>query len=352
LGLRDEIIAYVGDPQYVSSPCLNYRLDVDGSVEIVFDAEDPWNGTRTQQLSDEFLARHPDVVVFGGIYYDVDAARVMGVAESQERTNVATFDWIAMYAALFNMEAKANIIASETEDRYVCSSSNAQLLSSDLQEEERPTVLWATFFEGYNWSVAECPTWDHTYYCEYARHCGANIISRPEGFGWEDTSFGTSYWYVDDEQLVTLGKDADVFIYASQSWDTIYEEKKEYLDQIKAVRNNQVYDTQGGGQNTWYEQRLAEYDVVANDFCALVGMGNPQQFPPHKIKWFRNVVNGTIPEPEACNVPEELDDPYVPVGAFCAPLAQPSGGESGVEALLPVSNLALVAVALVAIKLW
>ena len=40
--------------------------------------------------------------------------------------------------------------------------------------------------------------------CEYAAHCGANIISRPEGFGWHDSDFGGNFWYVDDDQLLEV----------------------------------------------------------------------------------------------------------------------------------------------------
>lgn len=324
LGLRQEIIAYIGDTQYVSSPCLNYQIDVDGSVESVFDPADPWNSTILQELTDEFLTRHPEAIIFGGIFADADADRILGVAETQERTNVATFDWISLYASLYNLEARANEIAAETAERYSCSSANAKILSADVPQEEHPVVFWANYFDGYNWSVAECPSWDHTYYCEYAAHCGANIISRPEGVGVEN--FG--YWYLTDDEALELGKDADIFIYPSQTWDSVYEQKKEMLDQFKAVQNGQVYDTQGGGENSWYEQRLAEYDVVGNDFCALVGLVNPTQNPPHNIKWFRNVFTGKIPEMGTCNVPEELDDPYVPVGAFCAAVEQQPGAES------------------------
>ncbi|KAG7356720.1 ABC transporter substrate-binding protein [Nitzschia inconspicua] len=326
LGLRQEIIAYIGDPQYVSSPCLNYAIDELGSVEVVFDPEDPWNSERTQELTDEFLSRHPEAIIFGGIFANASADRIMGVAETQERTNVATFDWISLYAALFNLEELSNEIAKETEERYQCSSANARSLSSDIEEDDRPVIFWADFFEGYNWSVAECPTWDHTYYCEYASHCGAHIISRPEDMGTQD-EYG--YWYLNDDEVLKLGKDADIFVFPSLFWDTVYEQKRDILDQFKAVQNKRVYDTQGGGPNAWYEQRLAEYDVVGNDFCAMVGLSNPNQDPPHTIKWLRNVFTGTVPEEGTCNVPENLDDQYVPVGAFCAPVEQLGGPDEG-----------------------
>jgi hypothetical protein len=363
LGLREQIIAYIGDPQYVSSPCLNYLMDVDGSVETVFDPDDPWNTTKSDDLTAEFLERNPGAVIFGGIYSNSDGNRVIGVAESQERTNVATFDWIALYAALFNMEALSNEIAMQTKERYICSSSNAMTLSADIPAEARPVVLWADYFDGYNWSVAECPTWDYTYYCEYARSCGVDIISRPEGLGWNDQSYGGDYWYLDDQQLLDIGKDADIWIYPSDTWDAVYEQKKAILDQFKAVQNKQVFDTQGGGNSAWYEQRLAEYDVVGNDFCALVGTSNPQQIPPHTIKWFRNVYTGNIPEPGTCDVPDELDERYVPVGAFCSPLVPEDGNNggtepavspdgSGVTSLAPLEYFMVATLPLVMASMW
>ena len=231
---------------------------------------------------------------------------------------MATFDWIGLYGALFNLEAEANRIAAETLERYECSSSNAAILSADLPEDERPTVLWANYFDGYNWSVAECTTWDETYYCEYAKHCGANILGRPEDVGYAPASLGGNYWYINDDELLELGKDADVWIYPSNTWDKVYAEKKDIMDQFKAVQNRKVYDTQGQGSNAWYEQRLAEYDVVGLDFCDIVGNTNPATL--HERRWFRNIFTEPIGSLEACNVPDEIDEPYVPIGADCEPL--------------------------------
>lgn len=206
LGLRTEIKAYIGDPQYVSSPCLIHMME-EGDVEQVWEN---WNSTKQDAARADFLARNPDVIIFGGPYDDKNADRVVSIAGSQERTNVATFDWIALYAALYNKEAMSNRIRADTQADYDCSSANARLASSTQRkaevEENTPVLLWANWFEGYNWSVAECSTWDETYYCEYAKHCNIDIISRPEGFGWNNPDFGGRYWYLNDEQFLELGK--------------------------------------------------------------------------------------------------------------------------------------------------
>lgn len=203
LGLRQEIGAYIGDPQWISSPCLNQMItSADGSVDVVFNADDPYNSTTNQLLVDSYLTENPDALVIGGPFGNANGDRTIIAAATQERTTVATFDWIGYYATFFNLEAKSNEIAAQTKDRFDCATSNAIALSA--ARETKPKVLWATYFAGYNWSVAECPMWNSAYYCEYAQHCGADLLSRPEGFGWNDQSFGGAFWYLDDDQLLEV----------------------------------------------------------------------------------------------------------------------------------------------------
>ena len=80
-----------------------------------------------------------------------------------------------------------------------------------------------------------------------------------------------------------------------------------------------MYDTQGKGEHAWHEQRLAEYDVVALDMCALVGNENPNP-PIHQRRWFRNVYAEAVGFLSECNAPSEIDEPYVPAEAECSPL--------------------------------
>jgi hypothetical protein len=331
LGLREEITAYFGDPELISSPCLIHRME-EGTLDVVY------NGNWTEQpvLEDDYLADHPEILIFRGPTDGV-GPRVVNFAATQERTNVATFDWIGMYAALFNLEGLSNRISQETQARYDCASNNARLITNQNSETSRGrtlqgdglsfkhpseiTILWATYFTGYNWSVAECPTWDSAYYCEYAAHCGTNIISRPPDMGYFQTygSSPTKYWYVNDDELLELGKDADIWIFPSNQWESVYALKNETMDQIKAVQNQQVYDNQGSGSNAWFEQRYAEYDVVGLDMCELVNAANPLT-PPHTRRWFRNIFTEPIGDLPECNAPKELSEPYIPQGAECTVL--------------------------------
>ena len=323
LGLRDEIIAYVGNPQYVTSPCLQHMLSDDAAdehaVETVYDT----NSTIQRELIDDFISRNPDVVIFSGPTNNVVGDRVVVASATQERTNVATFDWISFYASFFNLEGEAARISSEMKDSYDCSSENARAVASrqrKLEEEEkRPVILWANYltYQDLGWSVAECPTWDSAYYCEYAKHCDADILSRPEGVGYNRTWGSPAvYWYLNDEEILDMGKDADVFIYTGSDWDAIYALKNETLDQIKAVQNGQVFDTLGQGASAWNEQRYAEYDVVGLDMCDVVG-NVAESGPKHERRWFRNVFTEPIGSLESCNVPDEISQPFVPPGQEC-----------------------------------
>lgn len=323
LGLREKVIAYIGDPQYVSSPCLGHMMgEEDGRVEVVHD----YNSTIMEELMADFRERNPEAILISGPTNNVEGERVVVASATQERTNVAVFDWIAFYAAFYNMEGESTRIATQMQDSYDCSSDVARSfvqekreLVKEEDEYKEPTIMWANYigWQDLGWSVAECPTWDKTYYCEYATHCGATVLSRPEGVGYNKTwGSPTVYWYLSDDEMLEMGKDADVFIYSGGDWDTVYESKKEILDQMKSVQNKQVFDTLGQGPSTWLEQRYAEYDVVGLDVCDVVG--HTSKAVGHTRRWLRNVFDepvGTLP---VCDVAGgEISKPYVPPQQEC-----------------------------------
>lgn len=323
LGLREQIIAYIGDSYYVTSPCMSYMMGEEASmIENFFD----WNSTILEADIQDFRERHPDAIIVSGPSNNVEGEQVVVASATQEQTNVATFDWIHFYAAFFNMEGEATRIASEMQDSYDCSSEVAKDIAQqqrELPEEEEfeePTVMWANFisWDNLGWSVGDCPTWDSSYYCEYAKHCGARILNRPEGFGYNMTwGSPTVYWYLSDEEVLEMGKDADVFIYTGSDWDTIYALKNETLDQFKSVQNKMVFDTLGQGASAWFEQRYAEYDVVGLDMCDVVGHTS-KTGPERTRRWFRNVFTEPVGSLPTCDVEGgEISKPYVPPGQEC-----------------------------------
>jgi len=95
LATRTDINAYIGNPQLVSSPCLNHLLNEE-TVETIFNADDPYNSTLNRQNALDYVANHPQTIVFAGPTAGNDEdERHMAFAASQERTAVATFDWVS-----------------------------------------------------------------------------------------------------------------------------------------------------------------------------------------------------------------------------------------------------------------
>eukprot|EP00532_Pseudo-nitzschia_australis_P000130 CAMPEP_0168193286 /NCGR_PEP_ID=MMETSP0139_2-20121125/18521_1 /TAXON_ID=44445 /ORGANISM="Pseudo-nitzschia australis, Strain 10249 10 AB" /LENGTH=540 /DNA_ID=CAMNT_0008116623 /DNA_START=44 /DNA_END=1666 /DNA_ORIENTATION=+ len=363
LGLRDDIVAYIGNPKYVTSPCMGHMMGeeaVEGrgtSIEVVY------NFSIQDELIDDFRERHPEAIIVSGPSNNVVGEQVVVSSATQERTNVATFDWIAFFAAFYNMEGESNRIVAQMKESYDCSSDVAKFMareSRDLAVDEdapapppiadkkkEPTIMWANYFtyQDLQWSVGECPTWDTSYYCEYAKHCGATVLTRPAGVGMNMTwGSPTVYWYLNDEEMLAMGKDADILIFSGNDWDNIYELKKDTLDQMKAVRNQQVFDTLGQGPSAWLEQRYAEYDVVGLDMCDIVGRA-PTTGPKHERRWFRNVFTEPVGSLGECDVKGgEISKPYVPPqqecvrppGAVVGPLGEkapkPPAGEVTQEA--------------------
>ena len=76
------------------------------------------------------------------------------------------------------------------------------------------------------------------------------------------------------EEFVEFGKDADYWIYPSPKINSALAQFKEELKDFKSVKNKQVFDNQGAGPNAWFELRLAEPDLVLQDFCSVVGHEN------------------------------------------------------------------------------
>ena len=94
LGLRREIVSYIGNPKLISSPCLNYMSQND-ELHIIYYDKDPYNTTLANEGIGSFVEENEDLVVLVGPYGDADGERNLAVAASQEMTAVATFDWVS-----------------------------------------------------------------------------------------------------------------------------------------------------------------------------------------------------------------------------------------------------------------
>jgi hypothetical protein len=258
LGLVEEIAVFLTSPDLISSPCFKARVDAD-EVFILADVSDTdfTGGTGSAQASDAVAFVSP-------FDQNLPFEKQIVISAVSEGPSEAIFEWVKFYSAFFNKEAMANVVVETANSRYDCIAGNAALIRTDSPD--KPVVLWAYYldFTGcQGWDVAKCPD---RYYCDYADACAAEIISTELG---SIECFGSAY--MTTEEFVELGKDADYWIYPGSNWDETLANNTELLSQMKSVQNQEVYDILGLGQNAWFEQRLAEYYDVLDDFCTIVG---------------------------------------------------------------------------------
>lgn len=306
LGIRNKISTYLGTAQYVASPCLRELVDEGKITEVL----NPSNASNFEGVSDELPA-------FIGHFGDVALKNSIRISVTEETTNLAVFEWIKYYSVFFNLEDKANEVFDEAKSRYECVESNAAILETDMQKE--PVVLWAAHsdFCG-GWDVARCPN----YYCEFAAACSAKILHSEEG---SIDSVACDRNYMSTEEFVAFGKDADVWIYTGSETNNVLNKFEEELKDFVSVQSKKVYDTSGSGISGWFEYRLAEPDVVLQDFCSVVGTEN--ELVPYTRSWIRHVYTEPVGDLGQCT---DVDAPLVTNGVTC--VAIPASQEEELSA--------------------
>lgn len=287
LGARTQMKAWLGDAfgtDYISSSCVKQLLS-DGEFLIV---PDPSNSSSPGVLA--LLALNgsgQDLVAFSDsdtLFSDVS------ISESSETTSLGILEWIKFYSAFFNLEAIANQVFGDVAARYDCVIGNAQATSA-TDSQNKPIAVWAYYsnYSGENgFDVAECPN----YYCDYADACSATLLNSREGsIIINNTYGGPPFVYMNITEFVEFAKGADHWFYPSDNWDIAYKAFKNEFAALPSVQNQRVFDNlRNGGIDSWFENRLAQPDVVLQDFCDVVGTGSGI----HVRVWFRNVFTESI----------------------------------------------------------
>ena len=221
LGRRSQISAFAVSENLISSPCLNQVVipagKEDGSITFL----PLYNDTAIE----EYVAQNPDTIVFGSPW-DMDkrspkqkivissiGESAVEAKENNHDINVAIFEWLEVYGALFNQERLAMQTVEDTGARYSCHAENAAIIAEErLRQRQRrdrelhagahPVVLWAYHSQHYNgsdvgWDVGECPN----YYCTYATQCHVEILNSTEG---SVENWGAKY--MTDEEFLEFAK--------------------------------------------------------------------------------------------------------------------------------------------------
>lgn len=278
LGLRDEVKAYLGDPQWITSPCMNERIQSGDTINVPYPND--------EGAIDNLLAQtSSDIVIFGNLIKGTIASpNFVAINAFKERNNhgIGTFtvfdcitdmrrfhsliqlvlsllfvgEWHKFFSLFFNKEKEANEQFETMHSRYECTSKNAQHI---LADKPRPKVVFAEFstFCG-GWSVGSCPN----FYCDFIEDCSADILVDDMSGSVINPACGLDRPYMTTAEFVAFAKDADVWVYPGHGdyyWDIAYEDFGDQLDAMKSVQNRQVYDTVLTALNTWYEHRIVEY---------------------------------------------------------------------------------------------
>ncbi len=248
LGLRDHIKAYLGDPKWISSPCLNDRISSGETVNVRYPSD--------ANATDGLMSARPDIVVFGTVEGAGGVPNVVVDSAWKEGNNHGIGEWHKFHSVFFNLEAKGSEDFNGIRDRYECTKKNANTVLKDKTEPKVVFAEFSTYCGG--WAVGNCPSFS----CDFVTDCASSILANDKKGSVINPICGEDYVLKTTAEFVEFAKDADIWIYPGHGdyyWDTAYADFGDELDQMKSVQNKQVYDTVLTALNTWYEHRLVEY---------------------------------------------------------------------------------------------
>lgn len=293
LGERETIVSYFTDPVYITSPCLNVLIATgftDVANEGCATSTSSYSGANNTVMQDdgvEAAFAYSDSLCYGSPEKLLNAVVISDVDEYGDNQNLKFAEWIKFFSYFYNRESEANTIFDGIEARWLCTSLNVGACTADLAPGNRVSVAW---LPGYDPDIGGgvggwyLPDSD-SYYSEALDVAGGNMALCQEG------SLMTTYDYVvmSDQEMLACASAASVCILAF-SYDTIPAETLALMQNMTCVQNKKVYDNTGQVEADWFENRVAEPDVLLEDLImalhednSLFGIGY------HDRVWIRDV---------------------------------------------------------------
>ena len=180
-------------------------------------------------------------------------------------------EWLKFSALFFNREEAANMLFDSIATR-------CQTLMDLAAQQKTKTSAFKTYFPSSDsdWSVHR-----NDFYAALLESAGAENILKDEG---PSHAVGMT-----NEQLLSLAKDADVWITNSTSdreWPP-----RSYLESFKAYRTGRVFHYQKRTRHEhdaydWYETPEVRPDLVLQDLISIL---YPGLLPEHKLLFFDEV---------------------------------------------------------------
>jgi len=319
LGIRRQVKGYMGPTTYISSPCMKTLAEEptgsDGTkiLEPIYEPGYYGGNTFNGTILSEFLETNPDIAILktSGV-----GGNIINWNAYEEDGNKATFEWHKVMGSLFNLEKLANEQFEASSDRWDCVSDNAAYLQESATSTSRrlsmpttkpanvaeksvvprnladasgrPTVLWAkTIYGGGGFDVARCDP-EFEYYCELAEACSSTLLHSNDGTVANPYTDGE--FHMTTEEFIEFGKDADIWIIPDfLSGDLEEQYFWSNISEFKSVKSGNVYDVQKSGGGAWFDQRTAEYDILLQDFCDVVGLYD-DTVANHERLYFRKIM--------------------------------------------------------------
>jgi len=270
LGVQNTLVGFPGI-DYISSPKTRARID-SGKVKEA--------GANESLNTEVLLDLAPEAVVAFGINstnktlaaLEQSGLKVLYNGDWTEQSPLGKAEWIKFFGALYDMDAKADVLFAKIEKEYNEALKLAQKITA------KPTIMAGAIYQD-QWFLPQGNSWAAL----FLKDAGANYLwAGSEGTGSLSLSF---------ETVLETAENADFWIGPSQ-----FTSLKEMTDinphyaQFKAFKNKQVYSssTKKGttGGIIYYELAPNRPDLVLKD---LIHILHPELLPDYQLQFFEKL---------------------------------------------------------------
>lgn len=263
----------VGFPEtdYISSEKTRVLIDAGKVVDL---------GMNESINSELMLSLRPEVLVGFSVnqrnkaYDNFSKAgiRVVYNGDWTEPSPLGRAEWIRVFGALYDLDAKSDSIFKRIETNYL------EVAKKAKNTTDRPTVISGTLFKDV-WYLPAGESWA----AQFLNDAGANYL-------WKNTK-GTGSLSLSIENVLEKASRADFWV-GADSFATFDELKKAnvHYQKIKAFQNRNVYSysttkSKTGG-NLYFELAPNRPDLVLKD---LIHILHPEILPNHENVFFKKL---------------------------------------------------------------
>ena len=277
LGVLDTLVA-VDTGDYVYDADVLERIAA-GDVRSV--------GTGASLDLERVIELAPDVVLVSALGPDDPAVTrlrgagvpVLVVADWRESTPLGRAEWLRLFGALFERDARAAEIFRERADRYT---EIRDRVTRRVPSDQRPTVFANGPWQG-QWPV---PAGD-SYMARLFADAGAQYL-------WAHTE-GTGSIFLDLEAVLARALTADYWINLNYDWTNMADVRRadRRLTTFAAYRAGRLYHyirrVRPSGANDFWETGVGRPDLVLADLVAILHADDPAILPDHEPVFYQRI---------------------------------------------------------------